>query len=132
ARVVVKDWIDTTVGEARMRLARYFALQQLVLWDGSESTPVRVSWLANSTVHRKATAPPIVSQSLVRLALAGNPLPLGLLFMAVRRNRAEPGVSRERAMLIKMVLGSRHPQLIEGRTGMTQLDSTNTQPAYVC
>lgn len=132
ARVVVKDWIDTTVGEARMRLARYFALQQLVLWDGSESTPVRVSWLANSTVHRKATAPPIVSQSLVRLALAGNPLPLDLLFMAVRRNRAEQGVSRERAMLIKMVLGSRHPQLIEGRTGMTQLDSTNTQPAYVC
>src|SRR5690606_34012405 len=87
---------------------------------------------ANSTVHRKATAPPIVSKSLVRLALAGDPLPLDLLYLAVRRNRAEQRVTRNRAMLIKMVLGSQYPQLIEEKTGMTELDSTNTQPAYVC
>lgn len=132
ARVVVKDWIDTTVGEARTRLARYFALQQLVQWDGSESTPVRLSYLANSTVHRKATAPPIVSKSLVRLALAGDPLPLELLYLAVRRNRAEQGVNRNRAMLIKMVLGSRHQPHMKEITGMTELDSANAQPAYVC
>ncbi len=132
ARVVVKDWIDTTVGEARTRLARYFALQHLVQWDGAESTPIRVSWLANSTVHRKATAPPIVSKSLVRLALAGDPLPLDLLYLAVRRNRAEQKVTRERAMLIKMVLGSRYQQQMKEITGMTELDSTNSRPAYIC
>ena len=130
--MVVKDWIDTTVGEARTRLARYFALQEIVHWDGTEGTPIRVSWLANSTVHRKATAPPIVSKSLVRLALTGDPLPLDLLYLAVRRNRAEQGVSRERAMLIKMVLASRYQHLMREKTGMTELDSTNTQPAYVC
>lgn len=132
ARVVVKDWIDTTVGEAKRRLARYFALQELVQWDGSPSTPVPMTWLANSTVHRKATAPPIVSQSLVRLALAGDPLPLDLLFLAVRRNRAEQGVSRERAMLIKMVVGSRDQQRMEEIAQMTELDSTVTRPAYLC
>lgn len=133
ARVVVKDWIDTTVGEAKARLARYFALQELVQWDGSPSTPVPMTWLANSTVHRKATAPPIASQSLVRLALAGDPLPLDLLFLAVRRNRAEQGVSRERAMLIKMVLGSRDQQQhMKEIAQMTELDSTATRPAYLC
>lgn len=132
ARVVVKDWIDTTVGEAKTRLGRYFALQEMVQWDGSPSTPLPVTWIANATVHRKATAPPIVSQSLVRLALAGEPLPLDLLFLAVRRNRAEQGVSRERAMLIKMVEGSRRQLSLEEVSRMTTLDSTNDRPAYVC
>ena len=133
ARVVVKDWIDTTVGEARARLARYFALQHLVEWDGSESTPVRITYLANATVHRKATAPPIVSKSLVRLALAGDPLPLDLLYLAVRRNRAEQRVTRNRAMLIKMVLASRSLKPGEEKINtMSELDSANTQPAYVC
>jgi CRISPR-associated protein Csd1 len=132
ARVVVKDWIDTTVGEARARLARYFALQHLVEWDGSGSTPVRISYLANATVHRKATAPPIVSKSLVRLALAGDPLPLDVLFLAVRRNRAEQRVTRNRAMLIKMVLASRSSQSEEEVIRMSDLNSANTQPAYVC
>ncbi|CAN5815489.1 type I-C CRISPR-associated protein Cas8c/Csd1 [soil metagenome] len=132
ARVVVKDWIDTTVGEAKARLARYFALQEMVQWDGSPSRPLPVTWIANAIVHRKATAPPIVSQSLVRLALAGEPLPLDLLFLAVRRNRAEQGVSRERAMLIKMVEGSRRQHSLEEVSRMTTLDSTNDRPAYVC
>lgn len=132
ARVVVKDWIDTTVGEAKARLARYFALQELVQWDGSPSKPVPVTWLANSTVHRKATAPPIVAQSLVRLALAGEPLPLDLLFFAVRRNRAEQKVTRERAMLIKMVIGSRQKLSLEEIARMTTLNSSNDRPAYVC
>lgn len=132
ARVVVKDWIDTTVGEAKQKLARYFALQEMDQWDGSSSKPLPVSWIANSTVHRKASAPSIVSQSLVRLALAGNPLPLDLLYLAVRRNRAEQGVSRERAMLIKMVLGSRHKTDNKEIFKMATLDLTNEDPAYVC
>jgi CRISPR-associated protein Csd1 len=132
ARVVVKDWIDTTVGEARTRLARYFALQQLVEWDGSESTPVGIRNLASATVHRKTTPPPSVSKSLVRLALAGDPLPLDLLYLAVRRNRAEQRVTRNRAMLIKMVLESRRSQQMEEHAQMAELDTASTEPAYVC
>lgn len=132
ARVVVKDWIDTTVGEALTRLTRYFALQVLVQWDGGESTPLPVSWIANATVHRTGTPPPIVSKSLVRLALAGGALPKDLLDLAVRRNRAEQGVSRDRAMLIKMVLGSQ-PQVSKKEIQkMTQLNDDTTDAAYVC
>lgn len=132
ARVVVRDWIDTTVGGAKAYMARYFALQELVQWDGSPSKPIPISWLANSTVHRKATAPPIVSQSLVRLALAGTPLPLDLLYLAVRRNRAEQGVTRERVMLIKMVEGSRRQLNPEEISRMATLDLTDARPAYLC
>ena len=132
ARVVVKDWIDTTVGEALNRLARYFALQELVQWDGAESTPLPVSWIANATVHRTGTPPPIVSKSLVRLALSGGALPKDLLYLAVRRNRAEQGVSRDRAMLIKMVLGSQPQRSKEDIAQMAELNETITAPAYVC
>lgn len=132
ARVVVKDWIDVTAGEALARLIRYFSLQELVQRDGSPSAPLPLSWLANATVHRTATPPPIVSKSLVRLALAGDPLPLDLLSLAVRRNRAEQGVSRERAMLIKMVLGSRDQQYQKEDDRMTDLNPDERRPAYLC
>lgn len=131
ARVVVKDWMDTTVGDAKARMARYFALQEIVQWDGAESTPIPVHWLANATVHRTATPPAIVSSSLVRLALAGNPLPKEVLYLAVRRNRADQYVTRERAALIKMALLSATSDSQEV-SPMTELTPNETRPAYLC
>lgn len=131
ARLVVRDWLDTTVGEARRRLGRYFALQDMVEWDGSPGGVVPLYRLSGATTRdpRKDAPPPVVSRSLVRLALGGVPLPMDLLFLAVRRNRAAQDVSRERAMLIKMVLCSRN----EGEESiMAELDQTNVQPAYLC
>jgi CRISPR-associated protein Csd1 len=42
ARVVVRDWLDTTVTEVQRHLARYFALQQLVERDGQDGHPLVV------------------------------------------------------------------------------------------
>jgi CRISPR-associated protein Csd1 len=39
ARVVVRDWLDTTVAEVKRHLARYFALQRIVDRDGAEGKP---------------------------------------------------------------------------------------------
>lgn len=132
ARVVVKDWIDTTVGKARQSLARYFALQEMVEWNGEPGKPVPLFWLAGATARRKETPTDEVTSSLFRLALKGTPLPDDLLFMAVRRNRAEQDVTRPRAMLIRMVLEGTRPleDLMEG--GMSGLDPENRDPAYVC
>lgn len=134
ARLVVRDWIDTTVGEAQQRLGRYFALQEMVGWDGAPWTPLPMYRLTGSTVRdpRQDKPAAIVAHSLIRLALTGNPLPLDVLYLAVRRNRAAQAVSQERAMLIKMVLQSQ-PDVLEGeeRT-MSDLESANTQPAYLC
>jgi CRISPR-associated protein Csd1 len=132
ARVVVKDWIDTTVDDAKSRLARYFLLQELVQWDGKPSTYLPLSWLANSTVHEKGTPPPHVGRSLLRLAFSGHPLPLDVLYQTVRRNRAEQAVSRPRAVLIKMVLGSRGLIKMEEPGVMAGLDPKDDHPAYLC
>lgn len=131
-RAAVLEWIDTTVGEARRHLGRYFLSQQIVGADGSGGVPLPVWRLANTTVRdpRKERPPATVPSALLSLALAGTPLPADLLFQAVRRNRAEQGVNRERAALIKMVLGSRGE--LEGDEAMTELDQANRDPAYLC
>lgn len=132
ARAVVKDWIDTTVGHALFSLARYFALQDMVEWNGAPGKPMPLFWLSGATVRRKEKPPDIVTQALARLALHGTPLPDDLLFLAVRRNRAEQGVSRARAALIRMVLckGASIEDLKGGK--MVGLDSDRTDAAYVC
>lgn len=132
ARVVVKDWIDTTVGRAQESMARYFALQEMVDWDGQPGKPVPLFWLAGATVRRKETPNDVVTQALFRLALQGTPLPDDLLFMAVRRNRAEQDVTRPRAMLIRMVLDSNKPTEELKESKMDGLDPERRDPAYVC
>lgn len=134
ARLVVRDWIDTTVGEAQRRIGRYFAMQELVGWDGSPWEPAAMYRLTGATVRdpRKEEPPPIVSRSLFQLALLGTPLPMDLLYLAVRRCRAEQNVNRERAMLIKMVLTSRQDNQEGAEATMADLDFQNTSPAYLC
>jgi CRISPR-associated protein Csd1 len=132
ARLVVRDWIDVSVGEVERRLGRYFTLQEMVGWDGEPWAPLPMYRLTGATVRdpRKEEPAPIVAQALIRLALTGAPLPLDVLYLAVRRNRAAQAVNQERAMLIKMVLQS---QAVEGeeRT-MAELEMANAQPAYLC
>jgi CRISPR-associated protein Csd1 len=132
ARVVVKDWIDTTVGEARERIVRYFQCQELVDWNGSEGQFLPFNWIANSTVHEKGTPVPQVGKSLIRLAFAGDPLPMELLHLAVRRNRAEQAVNRARAVLIKVVLCSRGMIPMEEPGVMVGLNPDDSHPAYQC
>ena len=133
ARVAVRDWIDTTVSEAVARLIHYFELQELVDPYGAPSEPLRLGRIANATIRdpKKEAAAPIVESSLIRLAFLGSPLPMELLYLAVKRNRAEQDVSRERAVLIKMVLASQ-PERKEGDQTMSELDARSTEPAYLC
>ena len=59
------------------------------------------------------------------------PLPAGLLYQAVNRNRAEQKITRPRAALIKMVLLSQHGLSVSEDT-MVQLDNQNCDPGYLC
>ena len=130
-RVVVRDWLETTVQHAKQHLARYFALQQIVMWDGSESDPFNLFTLAASTVRdANKELQPHTPQVLLHMALNGGPLPLWLLFQAVKRNRAEQKITRPRAALIKMVLLSRSKSTKEDT--MVQIDLSNDKPAYLC
>lgn len=130
-RVVVRDWLDTTVPAVQDSLARWFVLQSLVDLDGSPGRPFGVYALAAS-LYLKPNDQMVanVPRSLVRCALSGGKLPDWLLAQAVARNRAEQGVTRSRAALIKAVILSQTNQYEEGY--MEKLDINNTTPGYLC
>lgn len=137
ARVVVRDWIDTTVGQVKANLRHYFELQELVAPDGSRLPPLKLVALAGATVRELKDLSAGAPRALLRLALEGGPLPPGLLFEAIRRCRAEGGVNRPRASLIKIVLLS-NPSMLQTEgiqvtaTDLQELDLSNRDSAYLC
>ena len=147
-RAVVRDWIDTTVGNVQDGVARWFQLQRIV--DprdedpiGKEPRPFSLFQLAASTVRDVNRDLPVgTPRALFQTALAGTPLPLDLAYQAVRRCRAKPrgddrrgGDSwfdaRRRAALIKMVLLSRDPESRQ-ENYMVALEPEHPSPAYHC
>lgn len=128
-RTVVRDYIDTTVGEARRNLGRWFASQEIIDPERTVPQPLSLYALAFATVREPKDLPTHTSPALVRSALAGTLLPMELLYEAVRRNRAEQAVTRPRAALIKLVMISR--RILEEDT-MVELDMGNKDAAYLC
>ncbi|HLW00257.1 MAG TPA: type I-C CRISPR-associated protein Cas8c/Csd1 [Ktedonobacterales bacterium] len=133
ARIAIRDWIETTLGETRRHLERYFALQQLVGSD--DQTRWFPLWrLTKATINSRAKGEepaPQVVEALLHLALKGGPLPDWLLYQVIRRIRAEKEVYPARAALIKMVLLSQQSDF-EGEDDMAELDLSNRDPAYLC
>jgi len=129
-RAVVREWIDTTVGEVRHHLAVWFERQRIVDPYGGEPRPLGLYALASAIVRDPRDLAPPTSRALLRAALTDTSLPASLLHRAVSRNRAERAVTRQRAALIKLVLLGGEPARTEGT--MVQLDPDNTDPAYRC
>ncbi|GAB4345219.1 MAG: type I-C CRISPR-associated protein Cas8c/Csd1 [Candidatus Abyssubacteria bacterium] len=132
-RLVVRDWIETTVEEVRRNLATWFIAQKLVDPWGQEGEPIPLYDLAAS-LYRDANKDMVanVPQTLLRTALYGTPLPDWLLYQAVRRNRDEQNITWRRMALIKMVLLSQQDNIERKSAKMEQLDSANREPAYLC
>ena len=130
-RAVVRDWIDTTVGEAKANLGRWFERQRIVGPSGEEHRPLGLYALAAATVREpRRDLSPVLPRALLHAALTGGPVPWDVLYAAVRRNRAEQTVDRSRAALIKLVLLSQDPHSAED--AMVQLDVGHPSPAYHC
>lgn len=129
-RVVVRDWIDTTVSQVQRNLARWFERQRITDAYGGEPRPFGITALAGATVRKLRDLAPPVSRALLRAALTGAPPPFDLLYEGVRRNRAEQGITHARAALIKLVITSQQRDVREEK--MVALDSENNNPAYLC
>jgi CRISPR-associated protein Csd1 len=106
ARVVVRSYLETTLPEVQRNLAQWFRWQQLHASD----TPVGVFQLARALYFKADDIPAHVPETLIRCAITGTPLPMSILQLAIQRNRAEQGVTDNRARLIQAVLCS-HNQL---------------------
>jgi CRISPR-associated protein Csd1 len=128
-RAVVRDWIDTTVSQAKAAMATWFEGQRIVDAWGEEPRPLSVYALTGATVREMKDLPPPTIRVLLRAALTQTPLPWNLLEQAVRRNRAERDVTRPRAALIKLVFTSQNK---EKELTMVQLRADHPEPAYHC
>jgi len=102
ARVVVRSYLETTLSEVQRNLAQWFRWQQLYAGD----THVGVFQLARDLYFKADDIPAHVPETLIRCAITGAPLPMSLLQLAIQRNRAEQGVTDNRARLIQAVLRS--------------------------
>ena len=136
-RAVVRDWIDTTVNSAAQNVARWFVLQQIAdprAEDpaGDSPRPLSLFQLAASTVRDVGRDLSVMTpRALLRSALAGTPLSPELAYQAVRRCRAEQGVTRPRAALIKLVLLSQESQQPK-EVYMVALEVGHPSRAYHC
>jgi CRISPR-associated protein Csd1 len=128
-RLLVRDWIETSVADIADRLAR---------WHRDVS--VRKGWfhgtwsLARTTVRpAKAAKPaPGTERRLVESALFDRPLDLSLVARAVRRVQAEHEIPDVRAALIKVALTrNRAAAKILQEVDMTTLDAID-HPAFTC
>lgn len=130
-RAVVRDWMDTTVGNVKVNLAHWFKAQSIVTTYGEPPAPIGLFPLAAATVRDARKDLPVTTpRLLLRSALLGTPLPPDLLIQAVRRCRADQDVTRTQAALIKLVLNPR--AILEENDRMRELDLSQTDPAYLC
>ena len=129
-RTVVRDWIDTTVGSVRERLAGWFDRQRIARWSEDNTQYYGLRPLAFATVREPRDLPVTTLRALFHAAFGGTPVSWDVMYQAVRRNRAEQGVTRPRAALIKLVWLSH--QADQGEDYMVELDTDNHDPAYVC
>jgi len=128
-RVVVRDWLETTVEHVKANLASWFLSQRLVGLDGEDGLPFGIYPLAAS-LYRDANKEMVanVPRLLLRAALHGTPLPEWLVYQAVRRNRADAQISRPRITLTKMLLQPHYGK----EWTMEELDPNRQEPAYLC
>jgi len=137
ARAVLRDWLETTVPNAKANLQQWFQSQQIVDPYGANPRPLGVYALATS-VYRDASKEmqPAAPTALIRSALHGDRIPEDMLMKLVRRNRTEQDITYPRAVLLKLIFSS-NPTSKEMMHNMEQLNSDpNLQgldlQAYAC
>lgn len=133
SRAVVRDWIDTTVGEVKQHLAIWFQRQRIVGPQGEEPQPLGLYALAAVTVRELRDVSTPTTRALLRSALTDSPLPLRLLDQVIRRIRAERRVTRPHAALIKLVLLSQSASQPDTKEDtLVRLDPHHPSRAYHC
>jgi len=137
-RAVVRNWIETTLGQVERNLARWFQRQSIVGAFGEAPEPLGLYALAGTTVRDGKDILPRTVDALLSAALGGQPIPAGILQQTVQRTRAEQRVTRAQAALIKLALVTAketgYPKgLIQSEEDdMVTLDVNNSNPAYLC
>ncbi len=148
ARIVVRDWIESTVPEVERHIARWFRELGIVEPGGvnvkREFSLGQLLWaLANPKLEKPLDALPHgAAEDLLRAALTGGPVPQSILMAALRRETVdrvsggdEAGQRKpflpSRFALIKLCL-LRSPNRKEHHTMTEKLDPNSKDVAYLC
>jgi len=130
ARAVVRQEIDTTVAEARTRLAEFFDAQKVIGPWGEPATAMGVYALAGATVRDLKDLPPGTIGDLLAGILTGRRLPHSVIASTVRRIHVQepPKVSHAQAALLSWFLTQAQKEAVVPY----QLDAAMDNPAYLC
>ena len=133
ARIAVRFWQVTTVGELAEHIIQHFEDIRIVHSSKQPEYLPLFRLLASTAVQGKAdNIPPNLAGDTLRAILEGRPYPHTLLAAAVQRSRAERDIGYPRAAIIKGCLNraSRisNPEQKEELT--VSLDHDNTNPGY--
>lgn len=92
ARIVVRDWLESTVGEVDQHIAEWFEDLAIIPPDGGEiKHDFKFGALLYGMVRAELSElPPVIPTQLFHAALHGGPLPLTALAAALRRQQIEP------------------------------------------
>lgn len=121
ARMVMHDWIETTLSCIQQNMQRYFRLQCIVDKTG-ENRYFPLWQLAQLGGYGS-------EQALLHCALNGGKLPI-TMFYHVLRQIYKPPISLTQIALIKMVLLSQEESVMEEQ--LREIDLSSTDPAYLC
>jgi CRISPR-associated protein Csd1 len=135
ARVVVRDWLETSVAEVKRNVARYFEDLRV---GHRPPVPVGIRTLSDCLAGPGGTsAPPDLTSRLFAAALRGHPLPRQLLPLALRRLRLPPDPKTERRFLPARVALVKATLLRLPRSGLppmevsVSLNEDNRDVAYL-
>jgi CRISPR-associated protein Csd1 len=130
ARLVVRDWIQTTLDQASSNIGQWFKDLAIVAPRGEDGWPISISALARGLERKMAELDSGDLLALIHTAISGAVPPLTLLYRALHKNRLERRVTNARAALIKLIM-LRHSAAAFEFT-LARLDQRNRHPAYLC
>lgn len=128
-RAVVRDFDETSLANAQDNLRQWF--RALSLGDDLERPLALYPLVASLTHDPRKDTPARAAAALMETAVLGRPLPEEILFLAVRRCRAEKRVTRPRAALLRLAL-LKNPKFQRKENDLMTLDTENREPAYLC
>jgi CRISPR-associated protein Csd1 len=145
ARIVVRDWIQSTVSKIQQHVANWFLDVGMVEPNGvtvkREFSLGQLLWaLANRKLEKPFEALPHgAAEELLRSALTGGPMPQNILMAALRRETIdrvsgndEPFLPSRFALIKVCLLRSRSLPNNEHHTMSEKLDPNSKDVAYLC
>ncbi|MDX2110829.1 MAG: type I-C CRISPR-associated protein Cas8c/Csd1 [Verrucomicrobiota bacterium] len=139
ARIVVRDWLETSVPNTEASIAQWFQDLAIIDLDGLQTKIDFSLWgLLSTLVPRKKGKPdfsriaPQAATELLHSAINGGPLPHTILLAAIRRQQLEPNkIYPARIALIKAcLLRSQNRNHTDSMKDKLDLESKDI--AYLC